>query len=72
MDESFFIETMDAIMISVYKITQEQLNKLFDLASDEELENMVKILSVNGSTSTFTQKRKSLEIKHKYLNKYGK
>lgn len=69
MEELNFIEMMDTIMISVYKITQEQLDVLFEFASDEELRIMINILSVEGSISTFTEKRKALEIKHKYLNK---
>ena len=69
MDELFFIEKMDSIMIGVYKITQQNLDLLFDAATDEELKIMIEALSNEESTSTFTQKRKAIEIKHKYLNK---
>lgn len=62
-----FIKVMDGIMILAYKITQEQLNLLFDEASDDELSTLVGVLTVDENKATFTQKRKGLEIKHKYL-----
>lgn len=66
-----FVQIMDNLMIEVFKITKEQLDTLFELATEEEIQEMMQAISLDeeNSKSTISKKRKALEIKHKYLNK---
>ncbi len=66
-----FVQIMDNLMIEVFKITKEQLDILFELATEEEIQEMMQAISLDeeNSKSTISKKRKALEIKHKYLNK---
>jgi hypothetical protein len=66
-----FTDIMDEVMMSVYKLSKEELNFLFDKAKDDELKLMLRALSQITTSSSFTDKRKALEVKHKYLKLYA-
>jgi hypothetical protein len=66
-----FVDIMDELMMSVYKLSKEELDFLFDNAEDRELKLMLRALSQVTTSSSFTDKRKALEVKHKYLKLYA-
>jgi len=62
-------DAFDDMLKQKYNITDEEYNYISMTATDEDLSLFLGGL---GSTPSFTTKRKSLEIRNKYLNLFNK
>ena len=65
-------DAFDDMLKEKYNITDEEYDYIAMTATDEELSIFLNGLGSLGSTPSFTTKRKSLEIRNKYLNLFNK
>lgn len=56
-------DLIDDILVGGFNITDDELDFICEHATDEEMDSFVL-----GEIATFTEKRKALEIRNKYLD----
>jgi hypothetical protein len=62
-------DIFDDYVKGLYNITDEEYDFLAEKMSHEEMDIFVSVF--NGSNTTFSEKRKALEIRNKYLKQYN-
>ena len=65
-----FIGLMDILHCTAYNVTIDEIEELCEHATDEEINVLSVGLGGLGTNSTFTEKRRALEIRNKYVNYY--
>ena len=65
-----FMGLMDILYCTAFNVTIDEIESICEQATDDELNTIVSGLGTLDTTSTFTQKRHSLEIRNKYVNYY--
>lgn len=63
-DRGGLFEVADMMFLQALNITTEEMDFMAENASEEEIETFVKF------EGTFTEKRKSLEVRNKYIKLY--
>ncbi len=66
------LDAFDDMLKEKYNITDEEYDYISMTATDEELSIFLDGLGGLGSTPSFTTKRKSLELRNKYLNLFNR
>ena len=62
-----FFDLVDNLIKTAFNITDEEYDYICEHATEEEIEEFVLALGSNEGPSTFTQRRRALEIRNKYL-----
>lgn len=65
-----FIGMMDILYCTAFNITIDEIEKISELLSDDELNILVSGLDTLNKKSTFTEKRNALELRNKYVEYY--
>jgi hypothetical protein len=60
-------DLVDDIFLSFYNVTDNEFDFMLDHATDEE----VQVIAEAANSSSFTLKRKSLEIRNRYLKLFN-
>ena len=63
-------DLMDNVVKAGFNITDDQFDFICEEATDEELDALTEVLFDN-SMATFSQRRKSIEIRNKYVNLFN-
>ena len=66
-----FVGLMDILYCTAFNVTIDEIESLCERATDDELNIINDGLGTLDDTSTFTQKRRALEIRNKYVNYYN-
>lgn len=61
------LDLFDGLMYTFYNITSSELDSICEHASDEELDSFV---TATSEGSTFSQRRKGIEVRNKYVEYY--
>ena len=64
-------DAFDDVVKGMFNITDEEYDFICENATDEDLDMFLEALGGLETESTFTQKRKGLEIRNKYLEKFN-
>ena len=67
-----FIGLMDILHCTAYNVTINEIEELCEQATDEEINIIATGLGGLDTSSTFTEKRRALEVRNKYVNYYNK
>ena len=65
-----FVGLMDILYCSAFNVTIDEIEQLCEYATDSELNIIHDGLGSLDDGSTFTQKRRALEIRNKYVEYY--
>jgi hypothetical protein len=65
-------DLMDGAIYLLYNITSDELDKICTLSIDDELTDFIDGLGTLDEKPTFTQMRKGLEVRNKYVDYYKK
>lgn len=65
-----FIGLMDILHCTAYNVTIDEIEELCEQATDEEINIVAAGLGGLDTSSTFTEKRRALEVRNKYVNYY--
>jgi hypothetical protein len=63
-------DLFDDMIKQMFNITDEEYDFIAEHATDEDLSTFLEALGTLDTESTFTQRRKSLEVRNKYLEMY--
>ena len=63
-------DLFDGAIYTLYNITSDELDVICENATDDELDLFVSSMGTIDSSSTFSEKRKGLEIRNKYVEYY--
>lgn len=63
-------DLFDSAIYSLYNITSDELDTICEHATDEEMDLFVLSMGTMESDATFSQMRKGLEIRNKYVEYY--
>jgi len=63
-------DLFDGVIYTSYNITSDELNILCEKVTDEEMDLFVDGLGTTDSSPTFSQIRKGLEVRNKYVEYY--
>lgn len=66
------IDVFDNTIKGLFNITDDEYDFICDEATDEEISTFLAGLGGLGHSPTFTEKRKALEMRNKYLEQYNK
>ena len=66
-----FVGLMDILYCTAFNVTIDEIESLCKQATDGELNIINEGLGTLDDMSTFTQKRRALEIRNKYVNYYN-
>jgi hypothetical protein len=66
-----FIGLLDILYCTAFNVTIDEIESLCERATDAELDIINEGLGSLDDTSTFTQKRRALEIRNKYVKYYN-
>lgn len=66
-----FIGLMDILHCTAFNVTIDEIETMCEQATDEEINIIASGLGGLDTNSTFTQKRRALEIRNKYVNYYN-
>ena len=61
------LDLFDGAIYSLYNITSDELDTKCNLCTDEEMDVFVGGLGTLKNESTFTERRKGLEVRNKYV-----
>ena len=65
-----FVSLMDILHCTAYNVTIDEIETMCEQASDEEINIVAAGLGGLDTPSTFTEKRRALEVRNKYVNYY--
>ncbi len=65
-------DLMDMAIYVLYNITSDELDIICELCTDEEMNQFVSGLGSLDTSPTFTEKRKGLEVRNKYVEYFHK
>lgn len=63
-------DLFDGAIYTLYNITSDELDVICEKATDDELDLFVSSMGTIDTSSTFSEKRKGLEIRNKYVEYY--
>lgn len=66
------VDVFDDFIKGAFNITDEEYDFICENASDEELDEFLGGLGSFETLATFSEKKKSLEVRNKYLGLYGR
>jgi len=64
------LDLMDNVVKAGFNITDDQFDFICEEATDEELDALTEVL-FDDSMATFSQRRKAIEIRNKYVNLFN-
>jgi hypothetical protein len=65
-------DVFDDAIKGLFNITDDEYDFICENATDEELDTFLSGIGGLNNAPNFTEKRKSLEVRDKYLNKFNK
>jgi hypothetical protein len=65
-------DLFDNLIKMLYNITDQEYNFILEIATEEEIEVFVSALGSMETSSTFSQRRRALELRNKMLIKFNK
>lgn len=63
-------DMFDSAIYTLFNITSDELDTICKLATDEEMDTFVSGMGTIDENATFTERRKALEIRNKYISYY--
>lgn len=63
-------DLFDGAIYTLYNITSDELDVICENATDDELDLFVSSMGTIDTNPTFSEKRKGLEIRNKYVEYY--
>jgi hypothetical protein len=63
-------DLFDSLIYTLYNITSDELDVICELATDEEMDDFISGMGTVDVEATFIEKRKSLEVRNKYVEYY--
>ena len=65
-------DVFDDFIKGAFNITDEEYDFICENASEKELDELLGGLGSSETLATFSEKKKSLEVRNKYLDLYGR
>lgn len=65
-----FIGMMDILHCTAYNVTVDEIETMCEQATDEEINILASALGGLNTSSTFTEKRRAIEVRNKYVEYY--
>ena len=65
-------DVFDDFIKGAFNITDEEYDFICENASEKELDELLGGLGFSETLATFSEKKKSLEVRNKYLDLYGR
>lgn len=65
-------DLMDDLFLTFYNVTDEEFDYILEQATDEEVSILTDALgSINGEPASFSVRRRALELRNLYVEKFG-